>query len=112
MVNILGYGEDSLTLWALSNKLELFLKKINDNSDVSNYTIFYRPSFGHGRQLKEPTDTKAEFGEFDASFKPKKPPHCPICRQNPLVKNYVITRIKKSRRKNYVPMALRVKIRG
>ena len=66
MINILGYGEDSLTLWALSTKLETLLEKINENSNDSNHIIFYRPSFGRGKPLKEPTDTKAEFGEFDA----------------------------------------------
>lgn len=55
-----GYGEDALTLWALTNKItrEEFIKKIkektpDDKTDINAFTIFYRPSFGRGKNLGE-----------------------------------------------------------
>lgn len=55
-MNILAYGEDALTLWALKNKLEDIVGEKNAKSDCE---IFYRPSFGRGGK------SKALFGEFD-----------------------------------------------
>jgi len=52
---IFGYGEDALTLWAITEKLDLILKELGDNSDPTDCTIFYRPSFG-----------RDQYGEFDA----------------------------------------------
>ena len=58
-MNILGYGEDALTLWALKNNLAEMLVKLKDNSNPDNCLVFYRPSFGRGGR------GKANFGEFD-----------------------------------------------
>ena len=57
-MKILGYGEDSLTFWALKYRLKDILKKLNDKTPSSKCTIFYRPSFGRGNYIC--------FGEFDA----------------------------------------------
>lgn len=57
MVQIIGYGEDALTLWALQNRLEVILGQLDDSSDVSHCRVFYRPSFGRGGHPR--------FGEFD-----------------------------------------------
>ncbi len=55
MSGILGYGEDALTLWALSDSK--ILSKITE--DKINQ-IFYRPSFGRRGGVDSP-----QFGEFD-----------------------------------------------
>jgi hypothetical protein len=62
-MQIFGYGEDALTLWALKTKLSAILshKDIQDKTPISDCVIFYRPSFG--RQSKEGSSI---FGEFDA----------------------------------------------
>jgi hypothetical protein len=52
---LLSYGEDALTLWAVTERLDLILGKLGDNSDPSDCIIFYRPSFG-----------RDQYGEFDA----------------------------------------------
>lgn len=54
MVKLIGYGEDFLTLWAVTEKLELILEKLGDKTDSEDCTVFYRPSFG------------SQYGEFDA----------------------------------------------
>jgi hypothetical protein len=61
MCNILGYGEDAFTLWALRHKTSEVLKRFHDNTSPSECLVFYRPSFG--RHNKE---SSAVFGEFDA----------------------------------------------
>ena len=61
MTNILGYGEDALTLWLLKNKPEQILKHFNDKTEPSDCLAFYRPSFG-----RSGGPGSAEFGEFDA----------------------------------------------
>jgi hypothetical protein len=51
---VLGYGEDSLTLWGLTQNLDYILEKLDEK--LEKPLIFYRPSFGrHGW-----------IGEFDA----------------------------------------------
>ena len=52
----LGYGEDALTLWAVTERLDFILKELGDDSDPANCTVFYRPSFGR----------ESLYGEFDA----------------------------------------------
>lgn len=59
-MEILGYGEDSLTLWALRNKLKEILSPFNDNSTEDQCIIFYRPSFG-----RKGGNKSSQFGEFD-----------------------------------------------
>lgn len=61
MSEILGYGEDALTLWALQHHLSRLLKKYKDQTDPKKCLVFYRPSFGRAGGKKS-----SEFGEFDA----------------------------------------------
>ena len=59
MVNsILGYGEDSLTLWALTKGLSEFLGYLGESA-AEPTEIFYRPSFGRNIGI----------GEFDFIIK-------------------------------------------
>jgi len=60
-MQIFGYGEDALTLWALKQNISKILGEFQDTTTVSDCIAFYRPSFGrHGK------DGSAIFGEFDA----------------------------------------------
>lgn len=59
-MEILGYGEDALTLWALKNKLPDILQKLHDESSLSECEALYRPSFG-----RSGGEDSAQFGEFD-----------------------------------------------
>ena len=59
-VQLIGYGEDSLTLWATKEKLRDLLMQLSDPSDPESCKAFFRPSFGRGGGSKSP-----EFGEFD-----------------------------------------------
>jgi len=61
MSEILGYGEDALTLWALKHRISEILHQLDDPTQPTDCRIFYRPSFGrHSRGIN------AVFGEFDA----------------------------------------------
>lgn len=69
MPEILGYGEDALTYWALTNELEQVLKTLNDNTDRELLTILYRPRFGRIAKSKKGSRLNKAgpgFGEFDA----------------------------------------------
>src|SRR3990172_9347373 len=59
-MEILGYGEDALTLWSLKNKLGFILASLGDSSDISKCLAFFRPSFGRRGGKR-----RSEFGEFD-----------------------------------------------
>lgn len=59
-MEMIVYGEDGLTLWALKNELGKILKDLNDVTPVENCVIFYRPSFGRSGGKNSP-----QFGEFD-----------------------------------------------
>ena len=59
-MEIIGYGEDALTLWAIKNKMNIILQELNDYSDISKCQVFFRPSFGRSGGNKS-----AQFGEFD-----------------------------------------------
>jgi hypothetical protein len=59
-MQIIGYGEDALTLWAITNKLGVILRKLGDDTEPSACKVFYRPSFG-----RRGGESRAEFGEFD-----------------------------------------------
>jgi hypothetical protein len=61
MGKILGYGEDSFTLWALKQHTSRILEEFDDKTTPSECLIFYRPSFGR-RSRKN----SSVFGEFDA----------------------------------------------
>jgi len=69
---ILGYGEDSLSLHALSTGLADILHQLGDDSDPARSLVFFRPSFGRKgpgsseRPRRRADWSAAEFGEFDA----------------------------------------------
>ncbi len=64
-MQMLGYGEDALTLHALTKGLARILAQLGDDSDADNALVFYRPSFG--RRSSAPSGTpRSEFGEFDS----------------------------------------------
>ena len=59
-MKVYAYGEDALTLWAIKSKLPEILKQLNGGKDeaeevVTDCKIFFRPSFGRGKN----------YGEFD-----------------------------------------------
>lgn len=60
-MNIIGYGEDALTYWVLTQRLDEFLNKLGDRSKPQECLLFYRPSFG-----RRGGENRAEFGEFDS----------------------------------------------
>lgn len=60
-LKVLGYGEDFLTFWAITRKLDEILKQLNDATSPEECIVFYRPSFGRRGGTK-----RSEFGEFDA----------------------------------------------
>jgi hypothetical protein len=62
MPMILGYGEDSLSLHALSTGLPDILRQLGD---PARSLVFFRPSFGRSGPGPEGPPS-AQFGEFDA----------------------------------------------
>ena len=60
IIEIIGYGEDALTLWAIKNRLNVILDKLDDHSDVTKCKVFFRPSFGRSGGANS-----SQFGEFD-----------------------------------------------
>jgi hypothetical protein len=68
MSQIIGYGEDALTYWAITSKLDEILRALGDKSYPSATIIIYRPSFGRRGKIVTHDNIKqlsAEFGEFD-----------------------------------------------
>jgi hypothetical protein len=63
-MKLLGYGEDFLTLWALTTETDKILSKLDDDTPSELCTVIYRPSFGRAGGSME--NQRAEFGEFDA----------------------------------------------
>ncbi len=61
MTEMIGYGEDGLTLWALTHHLDEVLRRMGGSPDSSEVLVFYRPSFGRAGGPGSPL-----FGEFDA----------------------------------------------
>jgi hypothetical protein len=59
-MKLLGYGEDALTLWALTSRRHDVLLALGDTSDPDRCTLIYRPSFG-----RKGGPTSSQFGEFD-----------------------------------------------
>ena len=59
-MEILAYGEDALTLWALKNKLGYILQELGDLPNSSKRLAFFRPSFG-----RRGGKNSSQFGEFD-----------------------------------------------
>ena len=62
-MRILGYGEDALTYWALSQHMTDVIGRapLNDDSPPEKTLLIYRPSFGRAGGPES-----AQFGEFDA----------------------------------------------
>ncbi len=63
-MRILGYGEDSVTYWALSAHMTDVIGPggpLSDDSRTDEILFVYRPSFGRAGGLRSP-----QFGEFDA----------------------------------------------
>ena len=63
-MKLFGYGEDFLTLWALTKETKTILSKLEDETPLDSCQIIYRPSFGRAGGRME--NQRAEFGEFDA----------------------------------------------
>lgn len=59
-MEIIGYGEDALTIWALKYKVKDILNILNDKSDTSKCKVLFRPSFG-----RRGGGQSSQFGEFD-----------------------------------------------
>lgn len=59
-MDVYGYGEDSLTLWAFQNRLSAILSQLHDDSSPADCSLFFRPSFGRRGGVNS-----AQFGEFD-----------------------------------------------
>jgi len=59
-LKVLGYGEDALTLWALTERMESILAPFGDTSGLNEVLVLYRPSFG-----RRGGTTSSQFGEFD-----------------------------------------------
>lgn len=55
-----GYGEDALTLWAVTQKLDEILASADDKSSTESAVVFFRPSFG-----RRGGPISSQFGEFD-----------------------------------------------
>jgi hypothetical protein len=69
MTRLFGYGEDALTYWAITSKLDEILRTLGDKSYPSATIMLYRPGFGRrgGIDLQANMGSfSAEFGEFDA----------------------------------------------
>ena len=67
MARIMCYGEDGLTLAAVTEHLGCLLKILKDDSNTDECLVLYRPSFGRNGGV-----TRASFGEFDAILATKK----------------------------------------
>ena len=59
-MELLAYGEDALTLWALTHKLASILHTLNDASLPAGCQVLFRPSFG-----RSGGENSSQFGEFD-----------------------------------------------
>ena len=69
MSQIIGYGEDALTYWAITSKLDEILRALGDKSYPSATIIIYLPSFGRRGRIGSHANKgqlSAEFGDFDA----------------------------------------------
>ena len=61
---MLGYGEDALTLWGMTQGLPRFLRQLKDDTPPEEALVIFRPSFG--RRSPNPNAIPSVFGEFDA----------------------------------------------
>ncbi|UUO06751.1 hypothetical protein M4951_00200 [Blastopirellula sp. J2-11] len=68
-MKVTGYGEDALSLWALTARLNQFLEQLDDQSSLTDTILLLRPSFGRlgsNAVLPGGTADSSQFGEFDA----------------------------------------------
>jgi hypothetical protein len=65
MTTIIGYGEDALTFWALSQRMADILRQLADDTPPADAVVFYRPSCGRG-EGGDVDALRSLFGEFDA----------------------------------------------
>ena len=63
-MRLLGYGEDALTLSAVTAGLGQVLQQLGDPTPAKDAVVLYRPSFGRRSGTAE--RPRSEFGEFDA----------------------------------------------
>jgi hypothetical protein len=63
-MRLLSYGEDALTLAAVTGGLRSFLDQLDDPTEGVEALVLYRPSFGRRSGVAE--KPRSEFGEFDA----------------------------------------------
>lgn len=63
---ILGYGEDALTMHALSVGIADVFRQLGDPTDPTASIRFFRPSFGR-RSSRPGGSSRSLFGEFDGS---------------------------------------------
>jgi hypothetical protein len=61
----MGCGEEALTLWAFTNRMQAFLLQLRDPSLVEDVTVLLRPTFGRAR-MAGPRSVRSEIGRFDA----------------------------------------------
>ena len=66
---LLGYGEDALTLWAITKGLPSLLRQLEDDTPEKDVLVLFRPSFG--RRSPNPKAMPSVFGEFDAIMRSK-----------------------------------------
>ena len=66
MTTINGYGEDALTMWALSQRIGRILEQLHDDTAPSEAVVFYRPSGGRGERWWKKRGARSLIGEFDA----------------------------------------------
>ncbi|MBA3557159.1 MAG: hypothetical protein H0W30_01035 [Gemmatimonadaceae bacterium] len=66
-MELLGYGEDALTYWAITQRLDALLQPFGDSAAATG-TVFFRPSFGRRSSSwnEDPSRRGAQFGEFDS----------------------------------------------
>ena len=59
--SIIGYGEDFLTFWAITKKIDEFKVQLDEVTNTQDWKVIYRPSFGRAGGIDS-----AQFGEFDS----------------------------------------------
>lgn len=63
-MRLMSYGEDALTLAAVTGGMPSLLTKLRDATDAEDALVLYRPSFGRRSGIEG--RRRSEFGEFDA----------------------------------------------
>jgi hypothetical protein len=59
-MNILSYGENAYTFWALNNHMKEILNQLGDSFEPVSCQVLFRPNFG-----RRAGDDRPQFGEFD-----------------------------------------------